>query len=678
MRMLSSDISAGPKDAQEIPKEEPVRTPVDPPSTAQLHMLCLASGLPFVGFGFLDNFLMIVCGELIDNTFCVMFSFSTMAAAAMGNTISDVAGIFSSGFVSNVASRFGVEEPPLEHEQKSMGVTQRWQYGGQVVGIVTGCILGCCPLLWMDPNEGERLKRKKERDAIFDTVIKKVGNILGAEAISLMLLDKERGDLYSTHESTNLPKGFRWSTEGTIVGNVAKTGKFVNVADVRDEPLYNPGIHDNMVGTGIRVKSILCMPIFTEGEVAGVVLLVNKVKGGVGFSSKDEDVLSAICSHISVAMGDEKQTFEEVVEVCERSMKTTGHSDWNSSVASQRMRMLYGPALEGVTKVLNAQASALMLLDQESQELYTEVIDGPLPHHRTAVGEGVAGEAVERGKTVNVDERDRSWYDEGRHNNYQGSGLQVSSELVAPLFDTSRKCLGVLKCINKQDGPAFSKDDIAYINEVAQHIGMMLEGPDAGLRRVLALSRKRMQLKDVIKAEFGDNAIICNLDRATGLPIRAEEDSRRHRRRCIDPYVTFTITRGNPLVDEVPGLQDRALFARSKDRTASVRRFAKSNTILQETEPRWDESIAISKPPNFQDVPKEELYIHCLVWDYETLGTDELVAQASFPVADVLTTPTKARPFQLHPILGQETLYDLSKTKIWVSFNTVKTVEEKQ
>merc|ERR1712183_259301 len=124
-------------------------------------------------------------------------------------------------------------------------------------------------------------------------------------------------------------------------------------------------------------------------------------------------------------------------------MNTTGAPEWSTSGATQRMAKLYHPAMEGIRNVLRAEATALMLLDQKQQELYTEVIDGALPHHRTPVGVGIAGKAVAMGKTYNVKEADaQSWYDEKRHAHYQGTDLKVRSELVVPLMDTSRKCLG--------------------------------------------------------------------------------------------------------------------------------------------------------------------------------------------------------------------------------------------
>merc|ERR1719282_178488 len=210
---------------------------------------------------------MIVCGELIDSTLCVMFNLSTMAAAAIGNTISDVAGIFSGGAVESLAMSFGVQEPPLTDEQRLHPVTRTRQYTGQVVGIVIGCMLGCCPLLWLDPTEAERRKRERERDQIFQSVINKVSHILGAEAVMLMFVDKERGELVSSGQTPNLPQNFAWKLTDGFIGHAATTGQYVNIADVEEEALYAPELHDNFLGAGFKMQSVLCLPLLVKGEV---------------------------------------------------------------------------------------------------------------------------------------------------------------------------------------------------------------------------------------------------------------------------------------------------------------------------------------------------------------------------------------------------------------------------
>lgn len=49
--------------------------------------------------------------------------------------------------------------------------------------------------------------------------------------------------------------------------------------------------------------------------------------------------------------------------------------------------------------------------------------------------------------------------------------------------------------------------------------------------------------------------------------------------------------------------------------------------------PKWHETIAIPVPEALKDTPPDDLYIHVLLWDYDSLKEDHLVAQASFPLS---------------------------------------------
>jgi Zn-dependent membrane protease YugP len=67
--------------------------PAIKPTTKQLQLVLYEAMLPFIGFGFLDNFVMIIAGEYIDITIGTALGISTMAAAAFGNLISDLFGL---------------------------------------------------------------------------------------------------------------------------------------------------------------------------------------------------------------------------------------------------------------------------------------------------------------------------------------------------------------------------------------------------------------------------------------------------------------------------------------------------------------------------------------------------------------------------------------------------------
>lgn len=77
---------------QFLPKSHPSFPTNAPPKPTkkQLRELFVISAVPMIGFGFMDNFIMIQAGGYIDSTLGVKFGLATMTAAAMGQVVSDV------------------------------------------------------------------------------------------------------------------------------------------------------------------------------------------------------------------------------------------------------------------------------------------------------------------------------------------------------------------------------------------------------------------------------------------------------------------------------------------------------------------------------------------------------------------------------------------------------------
>lgn len=84
------------------------------------------NAVPFVGFGFLDNFIMIAAGDYIENVFGTFFCLSTMAAAGLGNTISDVVGIGSAHYIERGCEILGLRPPKLSTIQMEMKSSRRF------------------------------------------------------------------------------------------------------------------------------------------------------------------------------------------------------------------------------------------------------------------------------------------------------------------------------------------------------------------------------------------------------------------------------------------------------------------------------------------------------------------------------------------------------------------------
>ncbi|VDO01182.1 unnamed protein product [Rodentolepis nana] len=126
-----------------------------PVSFRDLRLVFLASATPFIGFGFLDNFIMIVAGEYFDLTLAAVFGFSTMAAAGIGNLISDLCGLGLVGYVERYAMLFGVKSPLLSESQLQSACVRRYSNLGRMCGITLGCLIGMMPLLFFPSDEKE-------------------------------------------------------------------------------------------------------------------------------------------------------------------------------------------------------------------------------------------------------------------------------------------------------------------------------------------------------------------------------------------------------------------------------------------------------------------------------------------------------------------------------------------
>uniref|UniRef100_A0A2K5L3C6 Transmembrane protein 65 n=1 Tax=Cercocebus atys TaxID=9531 RepID=A0A2K5L3C6_CERAT len=132
-----------------------------PPTPGQLRYVFIHNAIPFIGFGFLDNAIMIVAGTHIEMSIGIILGISTMAAAALGNLVSDLAGLGLAGYVEALASRLGLSIPDLTPKQVDMWQTRLSTHLGKAVGVTIGCILGMFPLIFFGGGEeDEKLETK--------------------------------------------------------------------------------------------------------------------------------------------------------------------------------------------------------------------------------------------------------------------------------------------------------------------------------------------------------------------------------------------------------------------------------------------------------------------------------------------------------------------------------------
>jgi len=129
--------------------EEESQDKMQPPTEAELRAYSLRVALPFFGFGFIDNSLMIMSGDLIDLTLSQKFGVSMLFSAGLGNVFADSLGVYTSDMIEKMSGKISPKSGKLTANQRRMKCTRRRKTIFRIVGISTGCLAGMFPLLFL-------------------------------------------------------------------------------------------------------------------------------------------------------------------------------------------------------------------------------------------------------------------------------------------------------------------------------------------------------------------------------------------------------------------------------------------------------------------------------------------------------------------------------------------------
>jgi adenylate cyclase len=113
--------------------------------------------------------------------------------------------------------------------------------------------------------------------------------VADADRCTLYLVDNVHRGLFAMQGEVNI----RISMDQGIAGQVATTGRTLNITDAYENPNFNQAIDKK---TGYRTKAILCMAIKCENIVVGVLQLINKTSDNGVFTLEDEDTMSIFLS----------------------------------------------------------------------------------------------------------------------------------------------------------------------------------------------------------------------------------------------------------------------------------------------------------------------------------------------------------------------------------------------
>lgn len=330
-------------------EKTPKPSEVAPLSAEQRRRTAVSSVVPFFAFGFMDNFLMISFGEAVDQYLCVQLGLSTMFAAAIGNLISDMVGIKSGTFIENGLVSLGLgPSKALTIDQEHGNEARTIRGRGSLVGIILGCLAGMLPLLFLNTEEVAKKKEENRLTELFQDVCAAVVEITNSDRGALFLVDGDQLEV----RVRDFANPMKYPMSKGIVGRAARSGEVQNVANVRENPFFDPLID---LSANYRTYSILCVPIFggdivgsqpigvdplledfglsnlhCKRRVIGVLQVVNKRatpgKGSSGdkkwgaFTEADVQRLNLVASHIAVKLESQEADLKRVLDLCQLNL----------------------------------------------------------------------------------------------------------------------------------------------------------------------------------------------------------------------------------------------------------------------------------------------------------------------------------------------------------------------
>jgi HD-GYP domain-containing protein (c-di-GMP phosphodiesterase class II) len=147
--------------------------------------------------------------------------------------------------------------------------------------------------------------------AVRRRVMHVVTSLVNAEAGSLLLVDKEKGELFfevALGDHGDRVKEIRLKLGDGVAGWVAKYGRPLIVNDVKSEKRFMKKV-DHFCD--YETRNILCVPIRAKGKVIGVLQAINKLKGQ--FTDRDLDTFTLFSGQVAIAL-DNARLYDELKE----------------------------------------------------------------------------------------------------------------------------------------------------------------------------------------------------------------------------------------------------------------------------------------------------------------------------------------------------------------------------
>jgi len=143
------------------------------------------------------------------------------------------------------------------------------------------------------------IAQEKDMDQLLLRIIHEITLAMNAERSTLYIYDPDKGQIWAkVAEGLEDQKIIRLPVGKGIAGAVARDLRTEVINNAYEDPRFNREVDDI---SGFRTRNMVCMPILgREAELLGVIQVLNKRDGD--FTSYDESILSALATHVGLAL----------------------------------------------------------------------------------------------------------------------------------------------------------------------------------------------------------------------------------------------------------------------------------------------------------------------------------------------------------------------------------------
>jgi serine phosphatase RsbU (regulator of sigma subunit)/anti-sigma regulatory factor (Ser/Thr protein kinase) len=244
-----------------------------------------------------------------------------------------------------------------------------------------------------------------ELGQLLNALLERVVGILGVDTTAILLLDEETNELVARAArglEEEVEQGFRVAVGEGFAGTVAAKRSPVVIRDLKPGDAVNPLLYEK------KLRSLLGVPLIVEGRLLGVLHVGSLTVRS--FSEDDVTIMQVVADRVALAIAhsgayeSERAARADAEAALERLAQLQALTD--SALANLHLDDLLRVLLERIVVMLNADTSAILLVDEDGTSLVARAAHGLEEEvergFRLPIGEGFAGRVAAERRPITI------------------------------------------------------------------------------------------------------------------------------------------------------------------------------------------------------------------------------------------------------------------------------------